>query len=141
LRADIFDILSRVSAPEIEPNGGGPYSGHVLVTLQGFTAGSEIRYTLDSSEPTKQSDLYVGAFTLNFIGSTTVKAMATKDGLATSDVVSATFHILEQVKKPTFDPNFGTFVDTLTVHISCETEGAKIRCACVIVCTCACVCV
>ena len=125
--SDVLDILSRVSTPEIEPHGGGPYSGQVLITMQSFTPESEIVYTIDSSEPTGLSTAYTAPFLLSTIGSTTIKAMGTRDGLADSPIASATFVVLEQVATPVLTPSYGTFVDSLTLHISCATEGAKIR--------------
>ena len=125
--SDIFEILSRVSEPDIELTGGGPYSESVLVTLKEFTSSSDIYFTLDSSEPTKLSTLYTEPFSLRTIGRNTVKAIGTKGGLADSKPTSATFLVLEKVKIPVFDPAFGTFTDSITVHLSCATTGAQIR--------------
>jgi chitinase len=82
---------------------------------------------LDSSTPTKESNVYVVPFTVNTLGTTTVKAIGTKEGFVDSPVASTSFLLLEQAKMPTFIPNFGTFIDNATVHMSCETEGAAIR--------------
>ena len=124
--SDVIDILSRISAPEIEPDGG-TFGSHVVVRLRSFTAGSKIVYTLDSSEPTKLSTVYAAPFILSTIGITTVKAMCTKAGFTDSEVVSAKFVIQEQVATPVFHPTHGTFFDSFTLNISCATKGAKIR--------------
>jgi hypothetical protein len=125
--SNIFKILSCVVEPEIEPVSSGPFSGQVLVTLRPLTAGSQIYFSLDSSTPTKESNLYVVPFTINTLGTTTVKVIGTKEGFVDSPVASTSFLLLEQAKMPTFIPNFGTFIDNATVHMSCETEGAAIR--------------
>jgi hypothetical protein len=125
--SDIFKILSCVIEPEIEPVSSGPYSGQVLVTLRPLSRGSQIYFTLDSSTPTKESNVYVVPFTVNTLGTTTVKAIGTKEGFVDSRVASTSFLVLESAKMPTFDQDFGTFIDTGTVHMSCETESAAIR--------------
>ena len=56
-------------------------------------SGAQIRYTTDGSNPTSNSTLYSSAITLN--ATTTVKAIAIKDGV-TSSVASATFTKSEQ---------------------------------------------
>ena len=124
--SDVIDIMSRVSMPEIEPDGG-TFGRQVVVSLRSFTPDSKIVYTIDSSEPTKLSTVYAAPFTLSNIGRTTVKAMGIKAGLTDSQVASATFVIQEQVAMPVFDPTHGTFIDSITLRISCATKGAKIR--------------
>jgi hypothetical protein len=101
--SDVIDIMSRVSMPEIEPDGG-TFGRQVVVSLRSFTPDSKIVYTIDSSEPTKLSTVYAAPFTLSNIGRTTVKAMGIKAGLTDSQVASATFVIQEQVAMPVFDP-------------------------------------
>ena len=74
-----------VSAPTI--SGNTPFETSTQVTLSA-EAGAEIRYTTDGSTPTSSSPLYSAAFTLN--ATTTVKAIAIKDGV-TSSVANKTF--------------------------------------------------
>ena len=57
-RYSIFE--TPVATPEISPPGDIG-TGDVAVTLASNTAGAEIRYTLDGSEPTATSTLYSGA--------------------------------------------------------------------------------
>ena len=78
------------SAPVIEPNGG-EFENEVTVTITAEEA-DEIRYTLDGSNPDAESTLYAEPFVINEIGTTTVKAIALKNGLV-SDAVSAEFTI------------------------------------------------
>ena len=54
------------------------------VTLSAVTAGSQIRYTTDDSEPTSSSTLYSGPFTVSV--TCTIKAKAFKSGLIDSDI-------------------------------------------------------
>jgi hypothetical protein len=50
-----------VAAPTISPTGG-LLSGPTIVQIDSATAGAEIRYTLDDTEPTDTSPLYEGSF-------------------------------------------------------------------------------
>jgi hypothetical protein len=124
--SNVLDILSSVAAPEIEPDGGGPYVGHILISMRSSTDQSEIIYTMDSSDPTRLSNVYSAPFMLSTIGSTKIKAMGIRDGLADSAITSATFMVVEQVATPVLTPSFGNFVHSLTLHIACATQGAKI---------------
>jgi uncharacterized repeat protein (TIGR03806 family) len=85
-----FNILATVAAPTFDPNGGS-YSGPVTVRLADATSGAAIHYTTDGSTPTSGSPTYGTPFQLT--ASATVKAIATKSGLANSAVASAAFTI------------------------------------------------
>lgn len=74
-----------VAAPVIR--GTTPFEESTEVTITG-PAGAEIRYTVDGSQPTAQSTLYSDA--LRLTDTTTVKAIAIKDGVSSS-VTTNTF--------------------------------------------------
>lgn len=74
-----------VAAPTI--SGSTPFAESTQVTINA-EGGVEIRYTTDGSTPTSESTLYSEPFTLN--ATTTVKAIAIKDGVSSS-VASKTF--------------------------------------------------
>ena len=74
-----------VEAPEI--NGTTPFSESTQVTMSG-PDGATIRYTTDGSTPTAESTQYSSAITLS--ATTTVKAIAIKDGVSSS-VAEKTF--------------------------------------------------
>ncbi len=80
-RHEIYQPM--VEAPTITPPGGYG-TGDVEVTLATITAGAEIRYTLDGSEPQETSALYAGPFTIS--RGTTVRARAFLAGGAPSRV-------------------------------------------------------
>lgn len=79
-----------VSAPVI--SGTTPFQTSTSVTMSA-ESGAQIRYTLDGSNPTANSSLYSTAITLN--DTTTVKAIAIKDGV-TSSVKTKKFTKSEQ---------------------------------------------
>lgn len=79
-----------VSAPVI--SGTSPFETSTSVSMSA-ESGAEIRYTTDGTNPTSASTLYSSAITLS--ATTTVKAIAIKDGVSSS-VASATFTKSEQ---------------------------------------------
>ena len=74
-----------VASPTI--SGSTSFSETTSVTMSA-EAGAEIRYTTDGSTPTASSTLYASALTLS--DTTTVKAIAIKDGVS-SEVTTKTF--------------------------------------------------
>ena len=75
-----------VAAPVI--SGTTPFAESTSATISCATAGASIYYTVDGSTPTSASTAYSGAIALS--DTTTVKAIAVKDGVSSS-VTSRTF--------------------------------------------------
>lgn len=69
-----------VAAPVI--NGTTPFAENTSATISCATAGASIYYTVDGSTPTSASTAYSGAIALS--DTTTVKAIAVKDGVSSS---------------------------------------------------------
>lgn len=111
--------------PTISPATETKFVGSQEVTLACGTAGATIYYTLDGSEPTMESLVYSGPFSVT--ETTTVIARAFfENGDASLETVTATY-ILNKVATPEISPASGsTFTDSQTVTISCSTEGAAI---------------
>ena len=82
--------MERVAAPAFSPEAGAVAAGTV-VTITSPTEGASIYYTLDGTEPTKASTLYTGGITVS--DAVTVKAVATKEGMLDSEVVTASYTI------------------------------------------------
>ena len=59
-------------------------------------------------------------------GTITVKAIAEKDGLAQSSVVTTSFNVLPKVETPVITPSLNTFVISAMLQISDQTDGATI---------------
>ena len=90
--ATFTKVVPTAATPTINPNGG-TFETSIEVTLACETEDADIYYTLDGTDPTAESTLYEEAFTLD--ETTTVKAIAVKEGLANSAVAEATFTKVE----------------------------------------------
>jgi hypothetical protein len=89
--------LPTVATPVISPNGG-TFRKKVFVKLSCATAGATIHYTLDGTDPTTTSSVYLAGkknkgFKITGLGSHTVKAIAAESGYQNSPIASATFTI------------------------------------------------
>ncbi|MDX1931850.1 MAG: PA14 domain-containing protein [Capsulimonadales bacterium] len=89
-RLTVFGHGQWVSAPTIVPSGGES-SGPRTIEIINNAPGSEIRYTVDGSEPTPASLLYNGPISLT--QSATIKAQAYRDGFRPSGVATGHFLI------------------------------------------------
>jgi len=78
----------KVKTPVISP-AEGSYTGSVSVAITCASPGAEIYYTTDGSTPGRGSTRYTGAFMVT--APATVKAIAVKDGLTDSVVVTASY--------------------------------------------------
>ena len=77
------------ATPVLSPADGTSFSGLRKITISCATEGAEIRYTVDGTEPARQSPLYAKAF--NIAQTTTVKAKAFLDGMADSSTAVSTY--------------------------------------------------
>lgn len=80
--------LKQVAAPVMSPNGGS-FSTSQNVTITCATSGADIYYTQDGTTPTSSSSKYSSQVALS--ATTTLKAIAIKEGMAPSPVVTAVF--------------------------------------------------
>ena len=102
-------VIPTVSAPTFSP-AAGTYAEAQEVTISSATSGATIYYTLDGNDPTTSSDVYSSAIEID--ETTTIKAIAVKDGMDDSDVAEATY---------TIDPNApGTASNPFTVADAIE---------------------
>lgn len=70
---------------------GGFYASAVSVALSAVSPEAEIRYTIDSNDPTTASTLYTGPITVST--STVLKARAFRNGILSSPIVTQTYMI------------------------------------------------
>ena len=83
-------VVTQVATPTFTP-AGGEYEAAQSVTIACATEGATIYYTTDGNDPTTSSNQYTGAIAVN--ETTTLKAIAAKDGMDNSEVASATYTI------------------------------------------------
>lgn len=103
----VYDV---VETPVFTPESGATLNIGDEITIACATEGASIHYTTDGSEPTATSEPYTGAAILFTGGTFTVKAIAVKDGMADSDVATATYtEYVEGEETATF--NFTTLDD------------------------------
>ena len=111
---DIFvkssEAIPVVSLPKFSPEGGD-YTSAQNVSITCETAGATIYYTLDGTTPTDESSVY--SQPIQVTSSTTIKALAKKEGMTNSGVASATYNIIEAVTV-SFYSN-GNLVNTKTI--------------------------
>jgi len=136
-RADLNDSLiqtgtyanaASVAIPVFNPDGGTFAGSSATVTVTCETAGADIRYTTDTTEPTEGS-LGVssgGAVMVPVPG--TLKARVFKSGLNPSTVRSALYENAGNTATPTFNPASGPIAaGVVKVAMSSTTPSATIR--------------
>ena len=82
--------MQQVATPTFNP-AAGTYTEAQNVTIACATEGATIYYTLDNTDPTVNSTVYSNPIAIS--QTTTVKAMAAKNGMADSEIASATYTI------------------------------------------------
>ena len=105
------------SAPE------GEYENSVAIELTTATDGASIYYTLDGNTPNERSILYEGLITIE--ETTTVKAIAVKDGLANSEIATATYTITHPGEYCIWDEDAYPRTNTDRVVQSLSVSGAS----------------
>ncbi len=118
--------VQTVANPVFTP-AAGTYDAVQSVTIACATEGAKIYYTTNLSTPTVASTLYTGPITVS--ETTTIKAIAVKEGWENSGVVSALYTIdipVTYTSVPQFTPPAGTYSEPQNVTISCNSQDARI---------------
>ncbi len=122
--------MPQVETPVITPAGGLVMTPQ-QVSISCATEGATIHYTLDGSNPTEESLVYGGPITVST--TTTIKAMAVKEGLLNSAIASATFTFPTPISiaeaHALDNGEFGlvqgvvTFIDGRNIYVQDATAG------------------
>lgn len=127
--SQIFTPVVPVISDPVITLSGGIYPSATSTTITCATAGADVYYTLDGSNPVVGNSVtkkYTGPI---FIGkSLTIKAIGYRSGWTTSGVVSSSYTIttFTRAATPVITPPTGTYVGGQYVSISCSTPGATI---------------
>lgn len=84
-------VTSTVASPVLAESCN--FTESMVVSLSCETKDATIYYTVDGTEPTRESGVYAGPFTIT--QTTTVRARAVKEGMNDSEVVEATYTMVE----------------------------------------------
>jgi len=117
----------KLSTPAISPLSG-MYSDDIAVIISG-DSGTELRYTLDGSDPYPGSLKYTAPIPIVGDGTVaTVKAIAVKPGMKISDVASGSYIISYPVlQPPDMNPAGGIYPADLSITLSDIDTAAEIR--------------
>jgi hypothetical protein len=127
---------SQVVAPTFSP-APGTYSGTQNVTISTSTSGATIRYTTDGTTPTRTSGTIGTSVTVS--ATTTIRAIAYKDGLADSLLALGAYTIGSNPTPPpttstvsriytignslTDTLNYNAFKPLIESKVTCRTSG------------------
>jgi hypothetical protein len=95
-----IENIQIVSTPIILPVGGD-YNTEQIINITCETEGATIRYTLDGTNPTQESNIYTDSITIS--ESTVVKAKAFKSGMEPSNIKAESYTINEEPPTPPTD--------------------------------------
>ena len=125
-----FSELEHVATPTFTPAAGSFITAQ-QVEIACATEGATIYYTTDGTEPTENSAVYAEAFTVS--STTTVKALAVKEGMNDSDIASVTYTIIEPMtiaaaralenNQYALVQGIVTFIDGRNVYVQDDTAG------------------
>ena len=114
-------IMNQAQKPNTNYTSG-EYTEPISVSLMTATPNAKIYYTLDGSEPTSKSKSFNNPIKIN--KTTTLRAISIADGYRISDEV--TYKYIYQVDIPQTNKKSGKYQGTISVKLSCATNGAKI---------------
>ncbi|HOV14260.1 MAG TPA: chitobiase/beta-hexosaminidase C-terminal domain-containing protein, partial [Spirochaetota bacterium] len=100
-------------------------SDKITITISSATKDAKIKYTLDNTNPSKNSGTNLtngGQFVLSSVGTITVKAIALMDDLHDSEISSKIFKINGKLTKPTITPSKTlTKPEQITIFVPSQT--------------------
>lgn len=90
-----------VATPTFNPASGAKFTGSGSVTISCATSGATIEYSLDNGSTWTNGS----TVTFSTVGNHTLKARASKSGMTTSDIASATYTVEASAPDPDPDPD------------------------------------
>lgn len=122
----VYTKLGTTSPVTFSPGAGEVFQDTLEVTLSCETPDATIYYTLDGSEPDKETGL-IYSTPLNLTETTLIKAIACKENIYDAPIAQAQYTRWETVAEPKFIPaDQRLFQDSIIVQLTCETPQATI---------------
>ncbi len=125
-----IEVPEAVKTP-VADHESGTYNSKIMVDFSCETDDASIYYTLDGTDPTRESLPYE-AEPIEISDTskpTTLKLFAVAEGFSDSEIATYVYEIVEEdqtVKTPVADHESGTYSSSISVVLTCETEGASI---------------
>lgn len=119
-------------APEFsEPTGSYEDSISVSFLNDYANEGYYIRYALDGTTPTSETGIFYEGNPIYLDETTTIKAISYGDGMAQSEVITATYTINGTVAEPLLfvspEAESDIYESAITIDIICDTKNSVIR--------------
>ncbi len=118
-----YDI--RVVATPFFSHEGGTHNNDIPLTISSTTSGATIRYTTDGSNPSLINGTVYSGSAISITGTTTVKAIAYREGYGDSQIIIATYTVATGT--PQFSATGGAISNEFNLSIVSATTGATIR--------------
>ena len=116
-----WEAMEPLLAPTADLPSDSKIENGTKITLRCQTSDATIYYTLDGTDPTKESSIYQEPIiiTKDTDGAITLKAFASKEGWLDSDIVSFTYHVSVPITGYviTFDSDGGTPVESQFITV------------------------
>ncbi len=119
-----YNITGTVANPIVSPPGG-TYTTAQYVVLSCSTPYTELRYTLNGTDPLSNSTIYSSPILI--ANSAVLKVRGYAQGWTPSAVTTTTYNITGTVSTPAFSLPSGIYTNSLNIAISCNNVGASIR--------------
>jgi formylglycine-generating enzyme required for sulfatase activity len=119
----------QVAVPTASPSMG-EVELNAKITLSAIPADADIFYTTNGAIPNADSEKYSPTNQPTITEATTLKAIAIKDSMISSTILTTAYYItpeiLQQVAPPTVLPTAGAVTSNTVINLSSATEGAAI---------------
>ena len=120
-----FTVVPKVDTPTFSPADGTTFTDSIDVTIS-IPDGATVYYTDDGSEPSETNGTVTTGAAITLDETTTLKAIAVKDGFADSDIAEATYTKTEPAPSGGGGGGGGSAPETYAVTPA-EAENGKIE--------------
>jgi len=128
----VVEGASAPPAPEFsEPSGSYQDSLSVSFLNDYANEGYYIRYSIDGTAPTSETGIFYEGNLIYLDETTAIKAISYGDGMAQSEVITATYTVIGTVAEPILfvspEAESDIYESAITIDIICDTKNSVIR--------------